>query len=158
MLSLQARRGRRGLDRVKPIQLLRIFAPLRVVAHQLVEPRIRGSGKKIRIQRKNHIRRGKIVLDCRRILHPGLGQRRVILNQRRLRIRSLKRLPLPPKRRRRHRRAHDVDASSILAFRQLFFERLRKLRPLAILAAIGHMLCTVWIVEIQQRSLRKRIG
>ena len=40
MLGLESRRGRRGLDGIEPVQLLRILAPSGVIAHQFVEPRI----------------------------------------------------------------------------------------------------------------------
>ncbi len=54
----------RALDRIQPVHpLVRFFAPLGIVPHQLVKARIRRARKKVRIQRNNHIRVAQVVLN-----------------------------------------------------------------------------------------------
>ena len=62
MLRLQPSRRRRGLDRIKPVQILGVLAPLCIFANQLMESGIACAGKKIRIERDNHISIGQRIL------------------------------------------------------------------------------------------------
>ena len=157
MLRLHACGGRHRFDRVQPVELLGILAPLGVIAHQLVEARIRRAGKEIRIERDNHIGIGQVVLRGHAALKRRPGNRRIVLRKLRLRPRGLRRLPVPRQRRRSNGRAQEIDTSAIFALDKLFPQSLRKLGPLAILAAIQDMLRAIRIVQVKQRPLRKRI-
>ena len=158
MLGLEAGRRWRGFNRIKPVQLVRILAPPGVIAHQLVEAGIGRAGKEIRVERNNHIRVGQVVLLGSAILKRRAGNRRIVLHKLCLRPRCLRSLPLPGQRGRSDGRAQEINAASILTLSQLLAQRLGKLGPLAVFAAIHHMLRAVRIVEIEQRALRKRIG
>ena len=68
MLGLQSCRRRRALNRIKPVQLLRVFAPLRILANQLMKAGERRARKKIRIERNNHVCIGQIVLNIQSTL------------------------------------------------------------------------------------------
>ncbi len=157
MLGLHARRGRRALDGVEAIQLLRVLAPRGVLPHQLVKTRITRSRQKVRVERYDHVRAREVELRNRARHQHRSRDRRVVLDQLRVRIRRRDCLPLPGKSRRSDGRGQEVDPRPILRLRGLGAQTLRELRPLPRFALKGHVLRPVGVIQVQKRSLREGV-
>ncbi len=158
VVSLQPGRGRRTLDRIEPVHpLFRLLAPLGVGADQLMEAGKRRPREKIRVQRDDHVSPGQIILKIQPTGRRRPGDGRIVLRQLHFGPRRLNGPPLPRQRGRGDRRGENINSASVPAAGHLLPQRLRKLRPLAVLAAIGHVLRAVRIIKVQQRRLRERV-